>query len=140
MLLEKYAHLKLQKLTDEFKYVLFDNSDHCNNAISVLSKRNADFFSFSFKGEKSLICSSNEIGFDSSKTQDGWVGFKIIGEMPFGTVQGLISTISSSLFKDNIGVCIVSTFMTDIFLIKKDKAVRAMELLVNDGWRIQDEA
>ena len=74
--------------------------------------------------------------YSSPKEQNGWIGFKIIGEMPFGTVQGLISTISSCLMREEIGVCVVSTFQTDLFLVKKDRADKAIELLKNDGWGI----
>lgn len=134
MLSEKYSHLKLQKMEKEYKYVLFESTDQFNKAISVLNSNNLDFFCFSFQGEKSLICQAEEVISSSAKEQDGWIGFKIIGEMPFGTVQGLISTISSSLFKEEIGVCVVSTFQTDLFLVKKQKADRAMEILAKDGW------
>ena len=136
MLQPKYSHLKLLRLENEFKYVLFETSDHFNQAVSVLTSNNLDFFCFSFKGEKSLVCSVDEVIFSSSKEQDGWIGFKIIGDMPFGTVQGLISTISSCLMKEEIGVCVVSTFKTDLFLIKKEKSDRALELLKDAGWGV----
>ena len=136
MLSEKYSHLKLQRLDNEFKYVLFENSDQFVNAITALSFKDVDFFSFSFKGEKSLICSTNESNFSFLKELDGWLGLKIVGEMPFGTVQGLISTISATLAKEEIGVCVVSTFKTDLFLVKKEKADRAIDLLAKDGWGI----
>ena len=136
MLSEKYSHLKLQRQENEFSYVLFEDGNQFNLAISVLTSHGFDFFSFSFQGEKSLICSAKDLIFSSTKEQGGWIGFKIIGEMPFGTVQGLISTISSSLMKEQIGVCVVSTFNTDLFLVKKEKSFRAIELLKNDGWVI----
>lgn len=136
MLSEKYSHLKLQRMENEFKYVLFEDTDMFNKAVSLLNSNNVDFFSFSFKGEKSLICPADEVFYSSPKEQNGWIGFKIIGEMPFGTVQGLISTISSCLMREEIGVCVVSTFQTDLFLVKKDRADKAIELLKNDGWGI----
>jgi hypothetical protein len=136
MISKKYSHLKLQKMEKEYKYVLFETTDLFNKAISVLISSNLDFFCFSFKGEKSLICHAEEVIPSSAKEQNDWIGFKIVGEMPFGTVQGLISTISSCLFEEEIGVCVVSTFQTDLFLIKKQQAKRAIELLNKDGWEI----
>ena len=136
MLPPKYSHLKLLRLENEFKYVLFETSDHFNKAVSILTSNDLDFFVFSFMGEKSLVCSADEAIFSASKEQAGWVGLKIIGDMPFGTVQGLISKITSCLMKEEIGVCVISTFKTDLFLIKKDKSERALELLKNDGWGI----
>ena len=134
MISKKYSHLRLKILENNFEYVLFDSNEQMNKAIDVLNKNSADYFIFSFKGEKSMICSENDKSFEFSKSQDGWTGIKVQGEMPFGTVQGLISTISSPLAKEDIGICVVSTFLTDFFLIKKSNLEKVITILVSEGW------
>jgi hypothetical protein len=134
MISKKYSHLRLKILENNFEYVLFDSNEQMIKAIDVLNKNSADYLIFSFKGEKSMICSENDKSFEFSKSQDGWTGIKVQGEMPFGTVQGLISTISSPLAKEDIGICVVSTFLTDLFLIKKSNLEKVITILVSEGW------
>lgn len=132
---EKYAHLKLQLLPNEYQYVLFENPRQLSEAIAVLGEEGTDFCAFSFQGESSLICPSysNVLGI---KKQNGWAALKIVGDMPFGTVQGLIASISTSLYTEGLGVCIISTYLSDLFLIKKEKIDHARKLLKYAGWEI----
>lgn len=112
----------MKVLEENYEYVLFESSHQMSEALEALNKASADFFVFSFKGEKSLICNQKDRNFDCLKSHGDWTGIKIEGEMPFGTVQGLISTLSSPLAKEGIGVCVVSTFLTDLFLVKKGES------------------
>lgn len=134
MISTKYSHLKLKVLENDYIYVLFDSSEQFNNALLGLNQSHADFFCFSFRGEKSLICSEKDLNFKFLKSQGGWSGIKIEGEMPFGTVQGLISTITSTLSNKGIGACVISTFLTDLFLVKKSNLSMVKEILSNEGW------
>jgi hypothetical protein len=121
-------------MENEYQYILFDNHEDFKTIVLKFISQDVDFFSFSFKKEKSLICSSDQLISDALKVENGWIGFKIEGQMPFGTVEGLIATISSCLFQQKIGICLVSTFDTDLFLIKKEKAQQAKEILTEAGW------
>lgn len=134
MISKKYSHLKLTVLKDDYVYVLFESSNQLNEALVSLNEKNADYFCFSFKGEKSLICCEKDKTFQYLKSQDGWAGIKIEGEMPFGTVQGLISTISSPLAKEGLGACVVSTYLTDLFLVKKINLEKVRAILTEEGW------
>lgn len=140
MLPAKYSHLKIQLLKEDFKYVLLPSSSSFSKSIESLSSQKFDFCTFSFKGEFSLICPTEALLEDISKNQEGWSAMKIIGEMPFGSVQGLIANISSALFSENVGVCIISTFQTDLFFLKKENIRKAKEALSLAGWEILNEA
>jgi len=136
MITEKYSHLKIELLKGDYKYVLFSERASFKKAFESLALQQVDFCSFCFKGEYSLICSTDLDMEDTSKIQKGWSAMRIVGDMPFGSVQGLIANISSSLYKDNLGVCIISTFQTDIFFLKKENVSKAKETLSACGWEI----
>lgn len=129
----KYSHLKLRPLKSEYKYILFKDYSQFIKSQELLNINNSDYCSFSFMGEHSIIC-SNEIEMDAEKTQAGWVALKIVGDMPFGTVQGLIASISYELIKIDVGVCIISTFKTDLFFIKKENLEKSTDRLKVIGW------
>jgi hypothetical protein len=136
MLSEKYSHLHLRILPQEFEYIQFETDEQFNFAIKLLSKNEIDYFSFCFKGERSLVCHKIQSDFEFKKKHDGWIGIKVEGEMPFGTVQGLISTISGSLAEQGIGICVISTFLTDIFLLRISNIDKAIARLKSQGWTI----
>lgn len=133
---DKYAHLKIELLKGDYKYALFSDGVYFTKAIESLIIQKEDFCSFSFRGEYSLVCSSELVLENVLRVQEGWSAMKIVGDMPFGTVQGLIANISSSLYKADLGVCIVSTFQTDIFFLKKVNVVKAKKSLSAAGWEI----
>jgi uncharacterized protein len=137
MISNKYNHLRLEVLDENFEYVLFDSAEQMNRALVSLNGRMADFIAFSFKGERSLICFERDLIFEFTKSEKDWVGIKIEGEMPFGTVQGLISSISNPLAKNGIGVCVVSTYLTDLFLVKKSNIEKSKIILKSAGWEFK---
>lgn len=138
MLPDKYSHLKIEILKGDYKYVLLPNKSSFYRAIESLSSQEVDFCTFSFKSEFSLICPSEANLNDIAKEQEGWSAMKIVGEMPFGSVQGLIANISSALFKDELGVCIISTFQTDLFFLKSENIYKAKIALISAGWEIME--
>jgi len=130
---EKYAHLHLKLLPAEYKYVLFESRQQLATAQSVLLEACKDFCAFSFQGESSLICTT-EAFVEGVKVQEGWIGVKIIGDMPFGTVQGLIANISGTLYSDGVGVCLISTYLSDLFFIRRENLELARSALKKEGW------
>src|ERR1700681_2243079 len=116
---EKFKHLKLKLLSHEFKYVLFETSNAFWKAVEDYRKNPIEpYFLFHTQDDHSLLVpvNSNVAG---SKEEREWKAFRIVGEMPFGTVSGLIATITEVLRKDEIGVCVISTFFTDFFFVKE---------------------
>lgn len=131
----KYSHLKLKVLDEKFKYVLFNNIGEVENLLT--QPLNKNYISiFLSKDEISAILPSDMQTDIVKKTEDDWSCLKIVGEMPFGSVQGLISHISSLLAPNNIGVCIVSTFLTDLFFIRNKYLDSTVSILRKNGWTI----
>jgi hypothetical protein len=128
----KYAHLKLKVLKENFKYVLFET---LNDATSALNKEapNYPYALFVSAEEVSAILPST-IAVRTQKEEPDWICMRIIGEMPFGTVQGLIAEISSALMAQGLGLCVVSTFKTDWFFVKAKNLDKAKDALVTIGW------
>jgi hypothetical protein len=131
----KYAHLKFKLMAEDYQYVLFQDKKGLESAQALLLGQDVDYTSFAFQGEYSLICTDGHEFANAQKVQKGWSAFKIVGEMPFGTVQGLIATVSATLFEEKLGVCLVSTFLTDLFFIKKNNVPKSKELLERAGWK-----
>ena len=138
MIPEKFHHLKLKILSKEFEYILFDSNELFLEALKTLSAKSADYFSFSFQNERSLICYKEDKNFFFKKSNSEWSGIKIEGDMPFGTVQGLIATISNTLAEKDIGICVISTFLTDVFLVKKSNLENTCAILKSQGWIIEN--
>ena len=128
----KYAHLKLRVLDGKFKYILLKDGNSIQRLLSGLDKKSPVAF-FLAADEASAIV-PEEVSVPVVKAEPEWRCIRVVGEMPFGTVQGLIATISSSLKEENIGICVISTFLTDWFFIKGKNIDSAVERLKKDGW------
>ena len=134
---KKYSHLRLRLLNEEYKYVLFDNQSDFLEAIKSISQKVTDlpYSIFFTKDEMSAIVPLFvEINSVKEKDVKDWVCFHIVGEMPFGTVQGLISKISSTMNAAKAGICVVSSYKTDLFFIKRKYLKIAKKALESEGW------
>ncbi|MFZ4405038.1 MAG: ACT domain-containing protein [Pseudobdellovibrionaceae bacterium] len=134
----KYSNLKLDLLKDEYQYTLFNRHIDIKAAIDNLQTSNLPVGIFISQDEFSMIAPTNISPLQNvEKTEGHWSCFRIIGDMPFGSVQGLISTISNTLFEMNIGICVVSTFKSDWFFIRSKYIDNAILALQNAGWKIE---
>lgn len=129
----KYDHLKLQVLDGRYKYLLFERGADIK-----------DFFEASPAQPIGLFKSADELSaivpFDmeipgTTKVEPDWICMRIVGEMPFGTVQGLIAEISGVLAENKMGICVVSTFLTDWFFVKSKNIELAVSALKKIGWK-----
>lgn len=129
----KYDHLKLQVLDGRYKYLLFDRSADIK-----------DFFEISPHALIALFRSADELSAivpveielpGATKVEPDWICMKIVGEMPFGTVQGLIAEISGALAENKMGICVVSTFLTDWFFVKSKNIELTVSALKKIGWK-----
>ncbi len=128
---DKYKHLRLKKHKSEFKYVLLRERSDLNGLMN-----GSDEFPiaiFISAGEVSAIVPDN-LTCAAEKTESGWTCLQIVGEMPFGSVQGLISEISGGLAQSGLGVCVVSTYLTDWFFIRSKNLRAAVVALESIGW------
>ena len=78
--------------------------------------------------EKSLVCPCDLVPDNTTHRDDGWVGFRICGELEFSLI-GVLAGISKVLAENKVGIFVISTYNTDYVLVKEgnfEKAVRAL--------------
>ena len=131
----RFDHLKLKILEGSYKYVLLESSadllekfGHSTNKPIAILKSPEEL--------SAIIPSEMEIH-GITKVEHDWVCMKIVGEMPFGTVQGLIAEVSGLLAANKMGVCVVSTFLTDWFFLRSKNLDSAVTVLANAGWQFE---
>lgn len=128
-----YEHLKLKVLIGSFKYVLID--DH-SELVKLASKTSKSPVAIFMAEDELAAIVPNEVSIEGKK-EEGWSCIRVVGEMPFGTVQGLIATIGATLKQENIGMCVVSTFLTDWFFIKTKNVDGVVNALEKAGWNFE---
>ena len=89
-MVSKYDHLKLKVFESEFKYVLLQSKAELKTFEEI--EGNLPFAIFQGDGEVSAIVPAH-VSCNATKTEPDWICMRIIGEMPFGSVQGLIAPI-----------------------------------------------
>lgn len=85
--------------------------------------------------EKSLVCRTENVPDNVLEREDGWRAFRIQGVLDFSLV-GILSKIAGLLAEDGISIFAVSTYDTDYILVKKEKFLKAMEVLAQAGYQI----
>lgn len=85
--------------------------------------------------EKSLVCRTESVPDNVLEREDGWRAFRIQGVLDFSLV-GILSKIAGLLAEDGISIFAVSTYDTDYVLVKKEKFLKAMEVLSQAGYQI----
>lgn len=137
---QKFSHLKLKILKEEFEYTLFDTNFDMHVIADIATKCVSPIAIFKSENELSVIAKVGTFSeVQTVKSENGWLCIKIVGSMPFGSVQGLISNISNILIQNEIGICVVSTYMTDWFLIREKYKVKAISALTESGWLFDSE-
>ena len=137
---KKYSHLKIKILKDDYQYSLLKSQEDLVQVNSFFKSINEPVALFMSDEEISLMAPTKlSQKLNTEKVEAGWLCFRIVGSMPFGTVQGLIAKISNTLFQEQIGICVVSTFKSDWFFIRTKYQEKAIELLSQAGWSIEKE-
>jgi len=85
--------------------------------------------------EISLVCETSSVPSDVLVRDDGWKGFRIVGELDFSLI-GILSRISSILADNKIGIFAVSTYNTDYILVKASDLEAALSALSASGYEI----
>ncbi len=131
----RFGHLKLRVLPKEYNYVLFSSDAAFWKATEHLRSLPKDELYFLFRcGDESSMVIPNKCKVEATKEEPDWKALQVVGEMPFGTVQGLIASISGVLQRGNVGICAVSTYLTDVFFVKTKHLELATTALKNEGW------
>ena len=88
--------------------------------------------------ERSLVCPESLVPGNTAERDDGWRGFRIVGPLDFSLI-GMLACISEVLASNRISIFAVSTFNTDYIFIKEEKFEKALNILKNAGYIINDE-
>ena len=88
------------------------------------------------KKKKSLVCPEALVPDHTSERDDGWKGFRIIGQLDFSLI-GILARISGILASNGIGIFAVSTFNTDYIFTKEENFDKALEVLKAAGYEIR---
>lgn len=87
--------------------------------------------------EISLVCKTEDTPADTLERDDGWRGFRIEGVLDFSLI-GILSKISGILADNEIGIFAVSTYNTDYILVKADNFAKALRVLSEAGYSVDN--
>ena len=121
----------------KLKTILFDLTV-CKLADGSLIDLNREFYFIGKTDEElSLVCRTEETPSNTTERDDGWRGFRIEGVLDFSLI-GILSKLSSILAQNSIGIFAVSTYNTDYILVKKENFDKALSVLAEAGYQIDD--
>ncbi len=87
--------------------------------------------------ENSLVCITEDVPDNVLEREDGWRAFRIQGVLDFSLI-GILSRISGLLAEHKIGIFAISTFNTDYILTKRENFYRALKVLGDAGYDIEE--
>ena len=87
--------------------------------------------------ENSLVCPESLVPENTTERDDGWKGFRIIGQLDFSLI-GILARISKILAEGGIGIFALSTYNTDYILAKEENFEKAMKVLKNAGYEVKE--
>ena len=110
----------------------------CKLADGSLIDLNREFYFIGKTDEElSLVCRTEETPSNTTERDDVWRGFRIEGVLDFSLI-GILSKLSSILAQNSIGIFAVSTYNTDYILVKKENFDKALSVLAEAGYIIED--
>ena len=92
-------------------------------------------FTGSTDEEKSLVCPCELVPDNTTHREDGWVGFRICGELEFSLI-GVLAGISKVLAENKVGIFVISTYNTDYVLVKEENFEKAVRALREAGYGV----
>ena len=97
----------------------------------------ADFYFIGKTDEEiSLVCKTEDTPDKTTERDDGWRGFRIIGQLDFSLI-GILAGISKVLASNGIGIFAISTYNTDYILTKEENFEKSLKVLKNAGYKIK---
>jgi len=78
-------------------------------------------------GELSIVAAEEAVP-ESAKAERGWAAMRIGGTLDFSLV-GILSKLTGALAEANVPVFVISTYDTDVLLVRADDAARAERAL-----------
>ena len=86
-------------------------------------------------GELSLVCEADAVPEKTLAREDGWRAFRVKGTLDF-SLTGILARLSGVLAENGIGLFAVSTYDTDYILVKRENLEKALDCLIEAGYRI----
>ena len=133
---QRYSHLRLRIMPQNFKYIKFESADNYVKAVHTLIGGNHRPYVLVHSDVEMSAIIPADAPVESDKEFGDWFALKIDGDMPFGTVQGLIATITGALRSKDLGACVISSYDTDYFLIRGKNRQTAITVLRDQGWDV----
>ena len=87
--------------------------------------------------ENSLVCITENVPNNVTEREDGWRVFRIQGVLDFSLI-GILARISGLLAEHEIGIFVISTFNTDYILTKEENYLKAIKVLDEAGYWIEE--
>ena len=85
--------------------------------------------------ELSLVCDEDALPPSVARVEPGWRAFRVEGPIPFAET-GVLAALAAPLAAASIPLFALSTFDTDVVLVKEGDLERAIAALA-PGWRIE---
>jgi uncharacterized protein len=84
-------------------------------------------------GELSVVCDESVVP-EGCCAERGWIALQLEGPFPF-TMTGVLASFLGPLGAAGVPVFVLSTFDTDVVMVKGEQAERAIEVLEREGHR-----
>ena len=84
--------------------------------------------------ELSLVCAKEALPKNPLQCDEGWRAIRIEEKRDFSLI-GILAKISDILAKNKIGIFVISTYNTDIILVKKEQLLEAVVALKQAGYQ-----
>ncbi|MBE5785446.1 MAG: ACT domain-containing protein [Clostridiales bacterium] len=85
--------------------------------------------------ESSLVIPTARAPRDTLAREDGWRGFRLVGQLDFSLV-GILARIAALLAEAGISIFAVPTYDTDYVFLKKENFTAALQLLAENGYTL----
>lgn len=90
------------------------------------------------RSELSIVCDESAVPANLAADR-GWIAFAVAGPMDLSTV-GVLASIAQPLAEAGIALFAISTFETDVILVREGTAGEAVIALRNAGHEVGEEA
>ena len=98
------------------------------DAVPAWAGQSSNLLSITRTDRELSIVAAEEAVPDSVKAERGWVAMRIADTLDFSLV-GILSRLTGALAEANVPIFVISTYDTDILLVRADDADRAREAL-----------
>ena len=98
------------------------------------------FFSLTrTEAELSLVIAAEHLPDGATAVEEGWVAMAVVGPLDFSLV-GILSQLSGTLAAAGVSIFALSTYDTDLILVRAADRDRAATALLEAGCRFTDHA